>query len=293
MAPISQFYLNKFISQDINLSSRILTENLTTIHRFNFIGRFFQRKTLDSRKICENLEKAINGFHIVGEKKEITLKNLDAMQEKFSKSLDQKKAQDCIDTIKRIKDSLNNSSIPNQPVAPRSSKTRDQSMPSAVAHAEQPPVAPQPPSQLSRSAVEARKHTTQTTDPVIALRNAISRDTREVHASKTHVKGLQPDEAKIRELEKGLTEILRKQTGNYVKMIHYPWAKGCKFFYVALKKEKVNGFETVKHVLVPAIEIDQFVTKRSAFGKFDVGALLREKRAEMHLSPLPFETSNQ
>ncbi len=300
MSIIPDQNFKQFLSTEINLSSNVLTDRLGTINRFNLFSRLAHRSELDSRNICKNIEKHIKTISLTEQEKQMALKNLNAMKNKFCSSADVAKGQDCSTTIQSIESYLNQKSVANLNTQSKASKksTTYKSTTSALPNSEkqptQQPVKQQTPTKTQQddsktikqlSAQNREKFRAQQT-----IVNAISRDTRSQGSVTTKTKTHAPNTERIKKIEKDLSEALRKEAGDYVKMIHYPWDKECPYKYVALRKTIKNGFEVIERVLVPALTINKIVKENANNGSFDVGALLREKRKEMGLKEIPIET---
>jgi hypothetical protein len=105
---MTEININNLLNKKLNLSENVYTESLEEIQRNSVSGlvlRFLHRDTLDSRKLCINIEDEIialterNGLSI--DQKVTAVSNLTAMQRKFNTSKLDGKAKECTDTIER------------------------------------------------------------------------------------------------------------------------------------------------------------------------------------------------
>src|ERR1700733_12445870 len=104
---MTEININNLLDKKLNLSENVYTDSLEEIQRNSVSGlvlRFLHRDTLDSRKLCINIEdeiKALTERNALSIDQKVTaVHNLTAMQRKFSTSKLDGKAQECTDTIK-------------------------------------------------------------------------------------------------------------------------------------------------------------------------------------------------
>jgi hypothetical protein len=283
MTTISHDNFNHFLSQKINLSANVLTEDLGSISRgiFGIFSRISHRNELDSRKICANIETTIQNLDrsLGEEEKKHAIENLGIMEAKFSKSEKPGKAQECIETIERIKIFINKKA----PVTPRPSQApiRMQAVPQASNKpASVTKVLQQPVSGAAQNPIQTRM------DPIAfnaqkKLVDAISKTTTKIEPGFVMETSFKADFERIKEIEKDITPQDRLLQGNYKKFIHY--THNDTFFFVALRKEKTTLGSIIKHVLIKAEKIEGAIQECKKSSHVDIGALLREQIKKMGL----------
>jgi len=294
MSVIPQNNFRIFLSKEFDLSSYVITDSMETIHRFNIFSRISQSKYLDSKNICKNIELTLNQIQTLsGEEKEMAIKNLNNMRNKFSKSSDYFKAEECKKIIDRVTSKIHvgSSRLPSSHIIPHTNTVSSKTSKDTKKKVEKQNPEAEKRTQPNRVTVsqthlssQAKSILSQTQDPYGAQKNlvtVISLCNKKTETTTVSSQLIVPNMTRIAKIEEGVTELDRKQHNFTRHLVYYRHED--KYYFNALKVKNENGFRTCTQTLVEAQEIKQQIQKIKENGVNDIGALLRERMKEMNI----------
>ncbi len=105
---ISDRNFSLLIQGKIDLDKYVVTESLSTISRWNLLGRLYHGSKLDSTRICANIEAIFQSKLpvLTDKERERARENLKIMLVKFRKTKVQSKEKNCREILERVIDSL-------------------------------------------------------------------------------------------------------------------------------------------------------------------------------------------
>ena len=294
MTTIQTSAIKHFASKDLDLSSNLLTTSLGTVGRYNIARLFSCSSKFDSEMICSNLESAIrqNNMQLSDAEKATTLKNLNTMKVKFSKSIDISKAQNCSLTIDRIISYINPPQTVSAPVSSTSHthrkghKKKHAVTTGAVAPATdskaQKMVSTVQTSTPAPHKVVAQVRATDTHGAQQKLVEAISRNNQKVETVTVTVNEFEPDMDWINGIEKDVTDDDRRAWG-FKRCLKY-YSHEDKYYYDAVQLMIKGGIRTHKRIRVEAKDVKKHMAQVKETGTNDIGARFREKLQKMNIS---------
>ncbi|MBX3718231.1 MAG: hypothetical protein KF898_01125 [Parachlamydiales bacterium] len=94
----------------IDLDNYVVTDSLSTIHRWNLLGRLYHSSELNSARICANIEAAFQQkgpLPLTEKERSCATENLKKLLTKFCKTKDPIKEKACQEVLERVISSLN------------------------------------------------------------------------------------------------------------------------------------------------------------------------------------------
>ena len=315
---INNLNIAVFTDKTLDLNSIVITDRFEKISRWNILARIFNRSSLQSDHVCENIQKCFSAQigNLSLQQKDQAIKNLEAASLKFFKTSNENKRTKCflilssvIDTLKKTTSETSNKSAKDETNKPHSHKDKKSKKPSVASTPKT--IAPQvitptalKPAPTNPFSSQKPKAPIQNTTPVPtaalnlkgahlikgqqketqinALASVLHRQSTSTNTTRKRVETPVRDPAKMAEIEGRVVTDAERKLWN-IDQIHTeidPVTKKTQYYVTAIVTE---GFEThYKKAYLTTAQIEQVIS--SCNNKVDLNANLFARMKAMGLA---------